>query len=77
MEQGKHRSSITFLIWDGATGNVLARWSATAPTKRLGAAVGKGFWKHLGPAFDGAQSPPSEELPEAPPMRIDAGTPLD
>jgi hypothetical protein len=77
VEQGKHRSSITFLVWDGATGSVVGRWSASAPAKRMGAAIGKGFWKHLGSAFDGAQPPPSDELPEAPPMRIDAGTPLD
>lgn len=77
MEVGRRRSSITFMVWDGASGSVLARWSASAPSRRLAAAVSKGFWKHLGAALDGAQPPPSNELPPAPPMRIDAGSPLD
>jgi hypothetical protein len=77
VEEGRRRASITFLVWDGATGSVVGRWSASAPPRRLAKAVGKGFWKHLGTALDGASPPPSDELPPAPPMRIDAGTPLD
>jgi hypothetical protein len=77
MQEGRRRCSITFLVWDGATGSVLARWSASAPPRRLAAAIGKGFWKHLGPALDGAQPPPSDELPPAPPLVIEAGSPLN
>jgi len=73
MEERPRRHSVTFLVWDGASGSVLARWSASAPPKSLAKAVGKGFWKHLGPALDGAHAPPSNELPPAPPMRISAG----
>ena len=73
MEEGRRRTSVTFLVWNGATGSVLGRWSASAPAKRLPKAIAKGFWKHLGPSFDGAQPPPSTDLPPAPPMRIDAG----
>jgi hypothetical protein len=73
MEEGKRRCSVTFLVWNGATGAVLGRWSASAPPKKLATAIGKGFWKHLGPALDEAQPPPSNDLPPAPPMRIDAG----
>ena len=77
MQEGRRRSSITFLVWDGASGSVLGRWEVSAPSRKLASTIGKGFWKHLGPAFDGAQPPPSDELPPAPPMRIDAGSPLD
>jgi len=49
MQEGRRRCSITFLVWDGATGSVVGRWSASAPPRRLASAVGKGFWKHLGP----------------------------
>jgi hypothetical protein len=72
MEEGRRRQSITFLVWNGATGSVLGRWSVSAAPKRLARAVAKGFWKHIGPVLDGAQPPPSNELPPAPPMRIDA-----
>jgi hypothetical protein len=73
LEERPRRHTVTFLVWDGASGSVLARWSASAPPKHLAKAVGKGFWKHLGPALDGAHAPPSNELPPAPPMRINAG----
>jgi hypothetical protein len=76
MEEGRRRHSITFLLWDGATGSVQGRWSASAPPKRLPKAVAKGFWKHLGPAFDGVQPPPSMDFEPAPPMSINAGEPL-
>jgi hypothetical protein len=38
--------------------------------------VAKGFWKSLGPRFEGAQAPASEELGEAPPIYVNAGEPL-
>ena len=76
LEEGPHRSSVTFLLWDGASGNVLGRWSASAAPKNLAKTVAKGFWKNLGPRFDGAQAPPSDDLGEAPPMYVNAGEPL-
>jgi hypothetical protein len=77
VEEHPRRHTITFLVWDGATGSVRARWSATAAPKQLGRAVAKGFWKHLGAALDGAQSPAVEQpLAPAAPMYIDAGQPL-
>jgi hypothetical protein len=76
LEEGRSRSSVTFLVWDGATGNVLGRWSASAAPKNLAKAVAKGFWKNLGPRMGNAQAPPSEELGEAPPMYVNAGEPL-
>jgi hypothetical protein len=72
LEEHRARHTITFLIWNGANGSVLGRWSATAAPKRLPRAVARGFWKHLGPAFDDASAPPSEELAPAPTLRIDA-----
>jgi hypothetical protein len=77
LEERPRRHCVTFLVWNGASGSVLARWSAAAPPRRLGKAVAKGFWKHLGPALDGALPPPPSELEPAPPMRIDAGQRLD
>jgi hypothetical protein len=67
---------VTFLVWDGASGNVLGRWSASAASKNLAKVVAKGFWKSLGPRFEGAQAPASEELGEAPPIYVNAGEPL-
>ena len=76
LEERGHWASVTFLVWDGASGNVLGRWSASALAKNLPKAIAKGFWKNLGPRFDGAQVPPSEEIEEAPPMYVNAGEPL-
>jgi hypothetical protein len=73
LEDRKTRSSITILVWDGARGSVLARWSLSAHPKKLGRTLARGFWKHLGRAIEQAQCPPPAEPPEAPPMRIDAG----
>ena len=71
-ERGKW-SSITFLVWNGVTGSVLGRWTASAPTDSLGRAVGRGFWSHLGPAMQRAVPPPVPiDQQQAPPMRIDA-----
>jgi hypothetical protein len=76
LQEGRSRQSVTFLVWDGATGNVLGRWSASAASKNLAKVVAKGFWKSLGPRFEGAQAPASEELGEAPPIYVNAGEPL-
>jgi hypothetical protein len=76
IEEGRSRHSVTFLLWDGASGNVLGRWSASAAPRNLAKTVAKGFWKNLGPRFDGAQAPPSDVLDEAPPMFVNAGEPL-
>jgi hypothetical protein len=76
LEERGHWSTVTFLVWDGASGNVLGRWSASALSKNLPKAVAKGFWKSLGPRFEGAQAPPSDELGEAAPMYVNAGEPL-
>ena len=80
LEAHRTRHTITFLVWNGADGSVLARWSATASPKRLPKAIAKGFWKHLGHAFDGATAPPvprSNALSPAPPMFVNAGDPVD
>lgn len=71
-ERGKW-SSITFLVWNGASGSVIGRWTASGPTASLGRAVGRGFWSHLGPAVQHAVPPPLPiEQQQAPAMRIDA-----
>jgi hypothetical protein len=71
-EKGKW-ASVTFLVWNGLTGSVLGRWTASAPVATLGNAVGKGFWRHLGPAMKKAEAPPLPlDQQQAPAMRIDA-----
>ena len=72
-EHGK-RQSITFLVWNGMTGSVLGRWSTSAATGTLGRAIGKGFWRAIGPVLARAQSPIPDVPDEAPPMRIDAAS---
>jgi hypothetical protein len=76
LEEGTHWSRVTFLVWDGASGNVLGRWTASAAPKNLAKTIAKGFWKNLGPQVSGATAPPSEDLGEAPPMYVNAGEPL-
>jgi hypothetical protein len=76
LEESAHWNRVTFLVWDGASGNVLGRWSASAAPKNLAKAIAKGFWKNLGARVSGAQAPPSEDLGEAPPMYVNAGEPL-
>jgi hypothetical protein len=64
---------ITFLVWNGLTGSILGRWTTSAPTTHLARAIGKGFWRSLGPAMLKAEAPPlPPRLEQAPPMRIDA-----
>ena len=77
-EERPRRHIVTCLVWDGASGSVRARWSASAAPKQLAKTVCKGFWKHLGSALDGAQPPEIEKpMAPAPTMYIDAGQPLD
>lgn len=76
VEERKTSHTITFLVWNGSNGSVLARWSARAAPKRMPKAVAKGFWRHLGPALAKATAPASPEaLPPAPPMYINASEP--
>lgn len=71
-ERGKW-ASVTFLVWNGLTGSVLGRWTASAPVASLGKAVGRGFWQHLGPAVKRAEAPPLPiDQQQGPAMRIDA-----
>jgi hypothetical protein len=73
VEEGRHAARVTFLVWDGATGSVQGRWSASASPRRLPKVVAKGFWKALGPRFDNLQPPPPNELEPAPPLYVNAG----
>lgn len=77
LEEHKTRQTLTILIWDGARGEVLGRWSARGSVKALAKMLSREFWKKLGPALEKAQTPESTELGEAPPMRIEAGSPVD
>lgn len=75
LETHKRRrtSTITFLIWNGATGSVLGRWSVTASSRRLHKSAARGFLKYLGRALDAAHPPPLPlDQDPAPPMFIDA-----
>jgi hypothetical protein len=75
-ERGKW-SSVTFLVWNGVSGSVIGRWTASGPTDALGRAVGRGFWAHLGPAVLRAAPPPLPiDQQQAPTMRIDASDSL-
>ena len=71
-------SSVTFLVWSGANGSIVRRWTASAPAGRLSEVVGKGFWSHLGPAVQRTVAPPLPPgMDLAPTMRIDASEPRD
>jgi len=67
------RRSITFLVWNGATGSVVGRWSASSGPRQIRRTVSRGFWKHLSKALAQTQAPPRNDLEPAPPMYIDAG----
>jgi hypothetical protein len=75
VEKGK-RLSLSFLVWQGIDGSVVGRWEVAAPKRKIAGRLAKEFWKHLGPAIEKAIAPPSDVLPPAPPMRINAGTPI-
>jgi hypothetical protein len=68
---------VGFLVWQGIDGSVVGRWEVAASKKKIGKTLAKDFWKHLGMAIEKAMGPPSDYLPPAPPMRINAGSPLD
>ncbi len=70
------RLSLSFLVWQGIDGSVIGRWEVAGPKNKIGRRLAKEFWKHLGPAIGKAIAPPSDVLPPAPPMRINAGTPI-
>jgi hypothetical protein len=76
LEEGAHWNRVTFLVWDGASGNVLGRWTASAAPRNLAKTIAKGFWKNLGARVGGATAPPSDDLGEAAPMYVNAGEPL-
>jgi hypothetical protein len=77
LEEHRTRQTLTILIWDGAQGSVLARWSASGPARQLPRLLAKGFWKHLGPALDKARAPESNVLPPAPPVRMGDASVVD
>ncbi|MEP6652151.1 MAG: hypothetical protein ABJA82_02270 [Myxococcales bacterium] len=78
MEERGTAQRITFLVWNGVSGSVVGRWTASAPSPVLARAVGRGFWQHLGPAIMKSRAPaPKGYLPPAAPMRIDASAPSD
>lgn len=67
------RMVLSFLVWQGIDGSVIGRWEVTAPKNKMPGKLAKEFWKRLGPAITRAVAPPSDRLPPAPPMRINAG----
>ncbi|HEY8924284.1 MAG TPA: hypothetical protein VIU64_07880 [Polyangia bacterium] len=78
VEQRGPWSSVTFLVWSGANGSIVRRWTASAPSGRLNEVVGRGFWSHLGPAVQRTVAPPlPPEMEQAPTMRIDASETRD
>lgn len=78
LEERGRWSSVTFLVWSGADGSIVRRWTASAPADRLNEVVGKGFWSHLGPAVQRTVAPPLPPgMDQAPTMRIDASEQRD
>jgi hypothetical protein len=73
-ERGKWQS-VTFLVWEGASGSVVGRWSTGAHADRFHQAVGRGFWKNLGRAVLRSHAPPPPPgTDRAAPMWIDASS---
>ena len=70
------RVSLSLLIWQGIDGSVVGRWEVACPKKKIARRLAKEFWRRLGPVIERAIAPPSDVLPPAPPMRINAGTPI-
>lgn len=75
VERGK-RICLSFIVWQGIDGSVIGRWEVTGPKKKLLRQLTREFWKRLGPAIEKAHAPPSDVLPPAPTIRINAGTPI-
>jgi hypothetical protein len=75
VEKG-NRLSLSFLIWQGFDGSVLGRWEVAGTKRKIAGRLAREFWRRLGPAIEKAMAPPSDVLPPAPPMRINAGTPI-
>jgi hypothetical protein len=75
IERG-NRVSLTFLVWQGIDGSVIGRWEVAGQKTKVSRTLSKDFWRRLGPAIGKAHAPPSDYLPPAPPMRINAGTPI-
>jgi hypothetical protein len=71
-----NRVSLTFLVWQGLDGSVIGRWEVAGQKTTISRTLARDFWKRLGRAIGKAHAPPSDYLPPAPPMRINAGTPL-
>ncbi len=76
VERGK-RVSLSFLIWQGIDGSVVGRWEIAGSKKKIARKLAREFWKRLGSVIRKAMAPPSDVLPPAPPMRINAGTPIE
>jgi hypothetical protein len=74
-EHGKH-IHVSFVVWQGINGSVVGRWEVSVPKNKIAQKLAKEFWKRLGSAIEQALAPPSDELPPAPTMRINAGTPV-
>lgn len=72
-----NRVAVTFLIWQGADGEVVGRWETSADKSQLARVLGKGFWRRLGPAIGKAMAPASTKLAPAPTMYIDASSHRD
>src|SRR5882724_4311422 len=49
--RARARQTVTFTVWNGATGLKLGKWSATAPPRRLPGVVAHGVLKNLGDAL--------------------------
>ena len=74
-DRGK-RVLLSFLVWQGRDGSVVGRWEVGVDKKKVGQCLAKEFWKRLGPAIRKARGPFANDLPPAPTMRINAGTPI-
>ena len=72
----ERRISLSLLIWQGVNGSVVGRWEVAGSKKNVSRRLAKEFWKRLGPTLEKSMAPPSDVLPPAPTMRINAGTPI-
>jgi hypothetical protein len=74
-ERGE-RIILSFLVWQGLDGSVIGRWEVSGAKKQLSPRIAREFWRRLGPAISKARAPLSDQLSPAPPMRINAGPPM-